>query len=157
MANIVMPVRSNLCLQILLQLDKWLAVLWTTSSVVHLYVLPYQRFEIKSLMAYMILITVELMRIYAGYVLNLNAFGSQGKWLLPTVIILSFTLITVMCCVAVENINTTPFWLRVGWHVWLVIIGLEVFVLLFVLYPHVYAVNRSQRWPKTDAMRRHRL
>ncbi|XP_016924225.1 transmembrane protein 17B [Drosophila suzukii] len=87
MAYSVSPHRANLVLQMLLQANTYVSMVWGMSYLIHLLIRLNHLWNLEGLsmlVAYILAVSAESVRLYAGYSVNLCS-GATAMWLLLTV------------------------------------------------------------------------
>ncbi|XP_020808399.1 uncharacterized protein LOC110184273 isoform X2 [Drosophila serrata] len=83
----VTPHRANLVLQMLLQANTYVSVVWAMSYLIHMLIRFQMLWNLEGLsllVAYVLAVAAEAVRLYAGYSVNLCS-GATAMWLLLTV------------------------------------------------------------------------
>ncbi|EDV32885.1 uncharacterized protein Dana_GF21905 [Drosophila ananassae] len=125
----VAPHRANLLLQMLLQANVYVSVVWAMSFLIHLLIRINHLWNwdgLTLLVAYLLAVSAEFMRLYAGYSVNLCS-GATAMWLLLTVTpcILLPAMVFLRLAVAGRGL-----WLRIISNAVFALIALEVMVAL---------------------------
>ncbi|XP_070138551.1 uncharacterized protein [Drosophila bipectinata] len=129
MSYSVAPHRANLLLQMLLQANVYVSLVWAMSFLIHLVIRVNQLWNwngLSLLVAYLLAVSAEFMRLYAGYSVNLCT-GATAMWLLLTVTpcILLPAMVFLRLAVAGHAL-----WLRIISNAVFALIALEVVVAL---------------------------
>ncbi|KAH8281191.1 hypothetical protein KR018_009245 [Drosophila ironensis] len=117
----VVPHRANLLLQMLLQANAYVSVVWALSYLIHMLIRVNELWNLEGLslvVAYILAVSAEFSRLYAGYSVNLCS-AATAMWL----------LLTVTPCILLPAM----FYLRLtlaGRGLWLRIISSAVFMLI---------------------------
>ncbi|KAH8287466.1 hypothetical protein KR054_007886 [Drosophila jambulina] len=146
----VTPHRANLVLQMLLQANTYVSVVWALSYLFHMLIRvsapsspsipifcptrsPFSQFKmlwnlegLALLVAYVLAVIAETVRLYAGYSVNLRS-GATAMWLLLTVT--PCILLPAMAYLRLSSAGRS-LWLRIITNAVFVLIGLQVIVSL---------------------------
>ncbi|EDW81850.2 uncharacterized protein Dwil_GK25478 [Drosophila willistoni] len=82
----IIPHRSNLILQMLLQANCIISILWSSSYLLNMVIYVndlYNANGLGTLAAYVVAVISEMVRLYAGYSINLCT-GATAQWLVLT-------------------------------------------------------------------------
>ncbi|XP_016992323.2 transmembrane protein 17B [Drosophila takahashii] len=129
MSHSVSPHRANLLLQMLLQANTYVSMVWAMSYMIHMLIRLNNLWNLEGLsmlMAYILAISAESVRLYAGYSVNLCS-GATAMWLLLTVTpcILLPAMVFLRLSAAGRSL-----WLRIITNAVFGLIALEVIVCL---------------------------
>ncbi|KAH8341707.1 hypothetical protein KR074_007043 [Drosophila pseudoananassae] len=129
MSYSVAPHRANLLLQMLLQANVYVSLVWAVSFLIHLLIRLNELWNwdgLSLLVAYLLAVSAEFLRLYAGYSVNLCS-GATAMWLLLTVTpcILLPAMVFLRLAVAGHAL-----WLRIISNAVFALIALEVVVAL---------------------------
>ncbi|EDX01778.1 transmembrane protein 17B [Drosophila yakuba] len=129
MAYSVTPHRANLVLQMLLQANTYVSMVWAMSYMIHMLIRLNYLWNLEGLsmlVAYVLAVSAEAMRLYAGYSVNLCS-GATAMWLLLTVTpcILLPAMVFLRLAAAGRSL-----WLRIITNAVFALIALEVIVSL---------------------------
>ncbi|XP_016952641.1 transmembrane protein 17B [Drosophila biarmipes] len=129
MAYSVSPHRANLVLQMLLQANTYVSMVWAMSYLIHMLIRLKQLWNLEGLamlVAYILAVSAESVRLYAGYSVNLCS-GATAMWLLLTVTpcILLPAMVFLRLSAAGRSL-----WLRIITNAVFALMGLEVIVSL---------------------------
>ncbi|XP_020808397.1 transmembrane protein 17B isoform X1 [Drosophila serrata] len=123
----VTPHRANLVLQMLLQANTYVSVVWAMSYLIHMLIRFQMLWNLEGLsllVAYVLAVAAEAVRLYAGYSVNLCS-GATAMWLLLTVT--PCILLPAMVFLRLSSAGRS-LWLRIITNAVFALIGLEVIV-----------------------------
>ncbi|EDV99620.1 GH12440 [Drosophila grimshawi] len=125
----LLPHRSNLLLQMLLQTNAYVSVIWSFSYLLHMIIWSFRLWNytgLAMLLAYVLAVGTESLRLYASYSINLG-IGATTMWLLLTLTpcVLLPALVYLRLAAALGDC-----WLQFISNVQLVLIALEALVAL---------------------------
>ncbi|XP_017050794.1 uncharacterized protein LOC108094622 [Drosophila ficusphila] len=126
----VSPHRANLVLQMLLQANTYVSVAWAMSYLIHMLIRLHHLWNWEGLsivVAYILAVSAESARLYAGYSVNLCS-GATAMWLLLTVT--PCILLPSMVFLRLSSAGR-GLWLRIITNAVFALIGLEIIVCLF--------------------------
>lgn len=135
------PQSSNLLLQILLQINFYVSLIWSCSFLIHIIIWLEELWNYNGLamiIAYLLAVGAESLRLYAGYSINLCT-GASTMWLLLTLTpcVLLPTLVYLRFAVASGDL-----WLSIISNLQLMLIALEALVSLIY---HALSISRKDR------------
>ncbi|KAH8305076.1 hypothetical protein KR059_004850, partial [Drosophila kikkawai] len=125
----VTPHRANLVLQMLLQANTYVSIVWAMSYLIHILIRLKMLWNFEGLsllVAYILAVAAEAVRLYAGYSVNLCS-GATSMWLLLTVT--PCILLPAMVYLRLSSAGRS-LWLRIITNAVFALIGLEVIVSL---------------------------
>ncbi|XP_017871285.1 PREDICTED: uncharacterized protein LOC108619280 [Drosophila arizonae] len=143
----LIPQKSNLILQMLLQANAYVSILWSVSYLLHLCFwshLLWNYTGLAMLLAYVLAVGTEWLRLYASYSINLTT-NATTMWLFLTLTpcVLLPALVYLRLAVVYANL-----WLHLLSHAQFVLIGLEA---LTALICHVCSLATDKR--NTNALK----
>ncbi|TDG39974.1 hypothetical protein AWZ03_013605 [Drosophila navojoa] len=147
MSHIVKPVHASLLMQMLLDGNLYVAVTWAFSYLLNMFVYEWPRLKLSMVLLYVVTVTIESMRIYMGYVLNLSPKGPHSK--LPLALALGACL--PMMCLSWYLYDDRAIWMRVIYNVWTFFIVLELIVAAHIIWKRVRNVQLRPDWSAMEA------
>ncbi|KAL7745008.1 hypothetical protein ACLKA6_007270 [Drosophila palustris] len=148
MPNIVVPVRANLLLQLLLEIEIYITFIWALSYLLYTITYQCQRFGVTVFGAYVVAIIIEGWRIYLGFMLNLYPRIPQAKWLFIAVVALCLPLWTVLWYLRVA-LETGRRWMEIIWNMFVIFVGLEILVMC-LFWPK--SQHKSRDWKNIESL-----
>ncbi|XP_016973518.1 transmembrane protein 17B [Drosophila rhopaloa] len=142
MAYSVSPHRANLVLQMLLQANTYVSMVWAMSYIVHMLIRFNHLWNLEGLsmlVAYILAVSAESVRLWAGYSVNLCS-GATAMWLLLTVT--PCILLPAMVFLRLSTAGRS-LWLRIITNAVFGMIALEVIVSLV----HFVICKPAQKMP----------
>ncbi|KAM8721683.1 hypothetical protein ACLKA7_007540 [Drosophila subpalustris] len=135
------PLRSNLLLQMLLQLNFYVSLIWSCSFLLRIVIWLDELWNYKGLtviVAYALAVGAESFRLYAGFSINLRT-GATTMWLLLTLTpcVLLPTWVYLRLTAVSRNV-----WLGILSNLQFVLIALEALV---ALINHALCTSRKER------------
>ncbi|EDX16617.1 GD24500 [Drosophila simulans] len=129
MAYSVTPHRANLVLQMLLQANTYVSMVWAMSYMIHMLIRLHHLWNLEGLsmlVAYVLAVSAESVRLYAGYSVNLCS-GATAMWMLLTV-----TPCILLPAMVFHRLSAArrSLWLRIITNAVFALIVLEVIVSL---------------------------
>lgn len=101
-------------------------------------------------LVYLMTVTIEAMRIYMGYILNLSPKGPRSK----LVYVLALGACLPMMCVSWYLYEDHGLWMRVIYNSWTAFIVLEMIGSVFVIWKRIKTVSRFPNWEALEANQR---
>ncbi|EDW06264.1 uncharacterized protein LOC6584955 [Drosophila mojavensis] len=152
MPHIVSPVCSSLIMQMLLDGNLYVAITWAFGYLLCLFIYEWDRLNLNMLLLYMLTVTIESMRIYMGYILNLSPKGPHSK----LVLFVALGACLPMMCVSWYLYDDHGLWMRVIYNIWSVFIVLELFVAVGIIWKRITNVPHLPDWSAIEANQRAR-
>ncbi|XP_034489629.1 uncharacterized protein LOC117793426 [Drosophila innubila] len=122
--------------------------IWAIAYLLHTMIYQCQRLGMTVIWAYVVAISIEGLRIYCGFVLNLYPSVPHAKWLFIAVVALCLPLLAVLWYLRVA-LEFERNWIAIIWNMFVIFIGLEIPVVC-MFWPK--SQHKSRDWPNIESL-----
>lgn len=149
MSHIVNPQRSNVCLQILLEINVYITFIWAACYPIDMFYVSMSERERQSVnsslfnftqnncivhlgmeLAYILVLGIEWLRLYISFTINLCCSSPHPKMLLLNICVACAPLLLALHYLSSKTCGYTINLLMIIWNLWYVCIVLQVLVIV---------------------------